>query len=671
MGIIKTLGGDRLGAGKKMAVELENYGRSTHNQSKVVRTDQAFATLIPYYCNIGTNGDKFEFNCESLIRTLPTVGPIFGSAKFQVDFFVAPIRLYIGALHNNALGIGMNMQNIPLPKLQIPIPKVAEGETLTNAKQISQDSLNAYLGIRGLGYYAGANNVTRSFQALFHLAYWDIYKNYYSNKQEEVGYVIGKKQTEVLEPYQIRPEDIQGNPDDIYLRGTEYLEDGMVRLNFESRHATTVGGYTFQLPIQFEEKPNQSITATWSSGGESGTGTYIKNDAYGQLIEFQVNRAGITTGAIFDVYVTINISYQQNGISMQEFDLKNVDNMRSAILRTPEGVQLTLNTVPEGVKSPYYENYSKDPEDTSKLLCSNTMVGLGVKTYLSDRFNNWLSTEWIDGVGGINEITAVDVSDGKLTMDSLILQKKIYNLLNRIAISGGTYNDWQEAVFGVKSIGMPESPVYCGGYSAEIVFDEVVSNSASETPNGSQPLGSLAGRGSDRFEKGGSNIEIKCEEPSVIMVIGSITPRIDYSQGNKWWTRLETMNDFHKPGLDQIGFQELLTDEMCASDTIVNDDGTLTTKSVGKQPSWIEYMTETNECFGDFTAGQPLEFMAFNRAYETNERGEIQDATTYIDPTKFNIAFADAKLSAKNFWVQVNIECKARRVMSAKQIPNL
>ena len=64
-----------------------------------------------------------------------------------------------------------------------------------------------------------------------------------------------------------------------------------------------------------------------------------------------------------------------------------------------------------------------------------SQAGLAVKTYLSDRFNNWLNTEWIDGTtGGINAITAVDVSDGKLTMDALILQKKIFNMLNRVTI---------------------------------------------------------------------------------------------------------------------------------------------------------------------------------------------------------------------------------------------
>ena len=74
-------------------------------------------------------------------------------------------------------------------------------------------------------------------------------------------------------------------------------------------------------------------------------------------------------------------------------------------------------------------------------------MGLALKTYQSDIFNNWIDTEWIDGENGINAITAVDVSDGKLELDTLILAKKVYNMLNRIAISGGTYNDWIETVY--------------------------------------------------------------------------------------------------------------------------------------------------------------------------------------------------------------------------------
>ena len=56
------------------------------------------------------------------------------------------------------------------------------------------------------------------------------------------------------------------------------------------------------------------------------------------------------------------------------------------------------------------------------------------------------------------------------------------------------------------------------------------------------------------------------------MALGSITPRIDYSQGNKWWTRLENMDDFHKPTLDAIGFQELIAEEAAAWSTELDEN---------------------------------------------------------------------------------------------------
>ena len=77
-------------------------------------------------------------------------------------------------------------------------------------------------------------------------------------------------------------------------------------------------------------------------------------------------------------------------------------------------------------------------------------------------------------------------------MDALNLAQKVYNMLNRIAISGGTYRDWLETVYASgQYIERCETPTFEGGTSQEIVFQEVVSNSATED----EPLGTLAGRG--------------------------------------------------------------------------------------------------------------------------------------------------------------------------------
>ena len=157
------------------------------------------------------------------------------------------------------------------------------------------------------------------------------------------------------------------------------------------------------------------------------------------------------------------------------------------------------------------------------------------------------------------------------------------------------------------------------------------------------------------------------------MGIVSITPRVDYSQGNEWDVWLKTMNDFHKPELDGIGFQDLITDQMAAWDTKQTPLGdTVTMKSAGKIPAWANYQTDVNKSYGRFADVNDQMFMTLNRRYEPNKTTKsIKDLTTYIDPSKFNYAFAQVDRSAMNFWVQIAVNITARRKMSARQIPNL
>ena len=146
----KTLGGDRLGAGKKMKVELHNFGRSTHNKSKIWRSSMSCGTLVPFLHEIGLPGDTFEIDLDAIVKTYPTVGPLFGSFKLQLDIFEAPMRNYQGQLHNNKLGIGMNMAKIKLPQLEIVCNNIDINNPVPlEFQQINQSSLLAYLGIRG------------------------------------------------------------------------------------------------------------------------------------------------------------------------------------------------------------------------------------------------------------------------------------------------------------------------------------------------------------------------------------------------------------------------------------------------------------------------------------------------------------------------------------------
>ena len=104
MNITKTLGGDRLGSGKRQKVELHNYERSTHDQSYVWRSSMAPGTLVPFLVRTALPGTTFDIDLNAVARTYPTVGPMFGSFKLQIDIFSCPYRLYNGLVHNNKLG---------------------------------------------------------------------------------------------------------------------------------------------------------------------------------------------------------------------------------------------------------------------------------------------------------------------------------------------------------------------------------------------------------------------------------------------------------------------------------------------------------------------------------------------------------------------------------------
>ena len=356
---------------------------------------------------------------------------------------------------------------------------------------------------------------------------------------------------------------------------------------------------------------------------------------------------------------------------LKPFSLANIDDMREYILRTAGNVTTIVNGMDVGEPNQDPYNFLNWVDDTNPMLGSQE--GLGVKTYQSDLFNNWLSTEWIDGVNGITAVTAIDTSDGSFTIDTLNLSKKVYDMLNRIAVSGGTYDDWLDAVWTSDRITRAESPIYHGSLIKELVFQEVVSNSSSvsETQGSTQPLGTLAGKGIMGDKKKGGKMTIHVGEPGYIIGIISLTPRVDYSQGNTWDTGLKTMNDLHKPALDQIGFQELITEQMAWWDTAWEVDEWVQ-RSAGKQPAWVNYMTSVNRTYGNFAIQDNEMFMTLNRRYEfdtTDER--IQDLTTYIDPAKYNFIFAETALDAQNFWTQMSIDLTVRRKMSAKVMPNL
>lgn len=253
---------------------------------------------------------------------------------------------------------------------------------------------------------------------------------------------------------------------------------------------------------------------------------------------------------------------------LYEFPLENIDGLRENIL-TSTGNVAAFN-IAEGAQAPFGLPLTTEGGYYSQL---SSQEGLAIKTYQSDIYNNWLNKEWLDGSNGVNEISAIQVVDGKITIDAINLKQKVYNMLNRVAVSGGSYLDYLEASYDHDQYRRSIAPIYEGGLSKELVFQQVVSQSQAASDQGLQPLGTLGGKGVMAGKHKGGKIIVKTTEPSYIMGFISITPRICYSQGNKWDVNLKTMADLHVPALDGIGYQDLIADQMHWSSTTINGEG--------------------------------------------------------------------------------------------------
>ena len=671
-----SIGKNTLGGGKKMMTRLNNYNRSTHDLSFVMRTTMAPGVLVPTMKQLVLPGDTYPIETRCHTLTHPTIGPLFGSFKQQNDFFFCPIRLYNAMLHNNALNIGLDMKKVKFPYIRLNNSKLnqdyLEGSGNTLKKQIHPSSLPSYLGYKALNSEEGEQD-RGQVQVLPLIMYFDIFKNYYANKQESSFYQIVGNST-----FQYTTGNTTGNT--IYFNVQNKLTGKWAEVKkissnpIDDKTKVAAGvNYYYGFVINSNAPIDESdiyLDFGYLIFDEYGIGEwkgYISNLLEAGILE----RSNIVTGSKSRSYV-FKITSMTEGIhslisrkkieaksdsqNYEKIELSTIDDMRENILSAGKIAYEVNSPFINNIFKTFIDNNAVDPERNEIPACAYPMVGLVLKTYQSDINTNWVNTEWIDGETGINAITAIDTSNGSFTLDTLNLAKKVYTMLNRIAVSDGSYNAWIQTVYTSGGLNHIETPIYLGGSSLEIEFQEVVNNSGTEE----QPLGTLAGRGTATNHKGG-NIIFKADEPGYIFCISSITPRVDYFQGNDWDIYLNTMDDLHKPQLDGIGFQDRLFQNINANANITD-----LKKSIGKQPAWIEYMTNVNKTYGNFALVENEGWMCLNRVF-----GNIDTYTTYIFPHLYNNIFADTDITAQNFWVQIAFNMKPRRVMSAKVIPNI
>lgn len=442
MSIQKNIGKNTIGDNNKMSVSLHEYNMSTHDLSTIVRNTQSPGTLVPNLCLVGQKGDTFDIDVDANVLTHPTTGPLFGSFKLEHHIYAAPVRLYNSWLHNNRTKIGLNMAQVKLP--QIGVTLKSQYDTVTKEEeqwnQVNPSCLLAYLGIRGFANMQGVTTKNISKNALPILAYYDIFKNYYANTQEENFYVIGNSEKLVvtINGKTVNPNIIASNEGRINNKGAIIITPNTIKQN------------ELQITASINTPTGKSVIL---APGDIGTWSVT-----GNTITIATNK--VPEGEIWYIRSIQTI----NRITLESYPLENLDTIRDKILLTAGDTVFDISNETTSVKP--FTNFAKRKLATNELNTTDPQYGLCLKTYNSDLYQNWINTEWIEGTNGINEASAVDVSDGTLSMDALNLSQKVYNFLNRIAVSGGTYRDWLETVYtGGNYMERCETPTFEGGVS--------------------------------------------------------------------------------------------------------------------------------------------------------------------------------------------------------------
>jgi hypothetical protein len=246
------------------------------------------------------------------------------------------------------------------------------------------------LGVRGINKKAGIYRKN----AVPLLAYYDIYKNYYANKQEGIGVIIhGLKENVIVTRISYDGDDLE----------ISYNDDKTIGYAIYS---------TIEFPITFFGNIKNADNI-WFVTRDRET---ITGNEFAETVEHYNNYVVIEPKSKYNNTVIDHIvinKYKTLGTNLTKFDLSNIDNIREQILKTTTGFKINYKS-PLPYSAPFMYLFDEEHEAGTCMLTE--MEGLAVKTYQSDIFNNWLSKEVIEGYNGIAEITAVNVADGSLKL---------------------------------------------------------------------------------------------------------------------------------------------------------------------------------------------------------------------------------------------------------------
>ena len=348
-------------------------------------------------------------------------------------------------------------------------------------------------------------------------------------------------------------------------------------------------------------------------------------------------------------------------------------------------------------------------DDSLKCLMCNGLGGYGgllSVPYQPDLFNNIIKagespTAYIE----------VEQQDGKdvVAVPRLRLQTKVQNMLDRMFVSGGRFEDLLRTLFGTKGSPTVNKPEFLGAWQASIDPTNVVSQAPGAGSDGTVDLGQMAAR-VDRFSsfKGSQGVDYYAKEPGTIMFISMLVPEPAYFQGlNPDLVGMTFADDFN-PEMNGIGFQavprhrystlpvgtlpqkpyessvSVLSSPWVQTAPIANADPNLV--EVGEEVAWSWLRTDYPTLHGEFAENGFWQYWTLARRYsyygpkavvsgdvpeDEREYYGSENFTTYINPLDWQYIFTARTQMDANFMLYASFDATVTSSLSKNYMPYL
>lgn len=481
------------------------------------------------------------------------------------------------------------------------------------------------------------------------IGYYDIFRNYYSNTQENMFF---------LDAFSLQRKDVPLT--DNSLRVANYIHMGVNKV-FEAWTVNSAGAIV----------PTASSLSTPQLSPTARVSLSRLDDFIMKFVQGETS---------FEAAWYTTLGYMDGNVSNSVFD---------AIPVSPTSAQPALLW-----GAPFQMVTGKLPS-----------IGLCHRTYSPD-----LNTVWLNQATYSQMLTtsAINVNNDQVTVQQIRTASKLLQYDERGLVAGGRYDDWVYSQFGRHNRGSLCIPEYLGRYTSRFVAQDVVSTNASldgaASPGDSTTLGQLGGKGYGSIESR-APITLHSSEHGYIIGIFSLTPEASYSSGYQDLYDKTTFGDIYAPILDRIGFQprqiknaamrhlitfvgtiqgsSAYTNSVSTGNPGLASAGSTTPKyvtsnsSLGYQPAWAEYTTALDRAYGAFSRFGELNYWVLTRAFAFNDASITGKAygssnySSYVFASEFEYPFADQRATSGNFYVQLSFDAMVSRRMSKTIMPTL